>query len=344
MKKIFTNRKFKIVGIVLIIALLGIFKLTRPPKPVYTTTNVARGSLSQVVSASGKITSEKIAQLAFQTSGKLNWIGVKEQDSVKQWQAIASLDTKSVQENIKKELLAYMNQRWSFEQTQANYKSVKDNFTITDAEKRILQESQFNLDSSIADVEIADLAKQNATLFSPINGVVVQIVTPVAGVNVTAGINLFTIVDPNSVYFQAQVDELDIGKIFLGQKVKINLDAYPNEIFEGMVTKIGFAAIGTSGGGTAFPVSISLPVNDQLKFKIGLNGDSEMIFKEENNVLLVPNTAIFAQSNDQFVWKIINKKPVKQLVKTGLENDDSIEIISGLQENNLVVTDASKIK
>lgn len=301
MKKIFANRKVRIFGIIPVVILIGLFKLTRPVKPAYSTTKVIKGSLSQTVSASGKITSEKIAQLAFQSSGKLNWVGIKEQDTVKQWQAIASLDTKSVQENIKKEMLAYMNQRWSFEQTQDDYKTDKNNLVLTDAEKRILEESQFNLDSSVADVEIADLAKTNATLVSPINGLVVQIQTPVASVNVTAGVVLFTIIDPSSVYFQAQVDELDIGKISLNQKVKINLDAYPDETFEGTVTKIAFAAIATSGGGTAFPVNISLPVNDQLKFKIGLNGDAEMIVKEEKDVLLIPNTAVFTTvSNRKF--------------------------------------------
>ena len=81
--------------------------------------------------------------------------------------------------------------------------------------------------------------------------------------------------------FIANIDELDIARIKIGQQAEIILDAYLDDVFEGTVTKIGFASVTTSGGGTAFPVEISLGNNSDLHFRHGMNGDIEIFADEE---------------------------------------------------------------
>ncbi len=208
--------------------------------------------------------------------------------------------------------------------------------------RRILEKAQFDLNNVVIDVEIADLAIKLATISTPIAGIVTDIEPAVAGVNVTPTTAHFTIANPGLMKFVADIDEADIGRMEVGQKVIIILDAYPDEELEGEITSISFAAITTSGGGTAFPVGISLPEVYEEKFKVGMNGDAEIIIAEKSEVITVPVEAIKTKDGTPYV-QIIEGRAVKELeVEMGLESDTEIEIISGLSEGQLVVTGKKK--
>lgn len=342
---IIKSKKFLAITVITIVLLMTIFRISGGNKQKFVLVSVKKDSLVQLVSASGKLKSENQIDLKFQSSGLLSWVGVKEGDTVKKSQTIASLDKRQLQNDIKKKLLAYMNQRWSFEQTQDDYETKKNNFSLTDAEKRILEEAQFNLDSSVIDVETYDLAKQLATITSPIDGIITHLEYPVPGENVALTSTIATVVSPDKMIFEVNIDEGDIAKIFMGQKAKISLDAYPDEVFNSEVTKISFAATITSGGGTAFPVEISIPPNENFKFKIGMNGDAEMVAKEAIDVLVIPSMAIFQNDSQFFVWKVVNNTLTKQEIKVGLDNGEITEVKSGLNENDKILEEAvNKIK
>lgn len=233
----------------------------------------------KIISASGKVEAKNVANLTFQISGLLAWVGVKEGDSVQKWQGIATLDKKELEKRLRRYLNLYMTNRWDFEQLQDDYKDEKERHLITDAIQRILDKAQFSLNNAVIDVEIADLALRLATISTPIEGIVTRVDPSNAGVNVTPATAAFTIVDPSSVYFVANVDETDIGKIKAGQKAKITLDSYSDEKFEGKVEKVAFVATSTAGGGTAFRVEISLPKNENFLFRVGMNGDAEIMLE-----------------------------------------------------------------
>ncbi|MCJ7793141.1 MAG: efflux RND transporter periplasmic adaptor subunit [Candidatus Marinimicrobia bacterium] len=346
-------KKYKIhfsIGIAVFIILLAILpprikKIVAGPMGEYETTTVKTTDLIQSVSASGEVASQEQVTLKFQTSGLLVWLGVKEGDQVQKWQGIASLDQRQLEMTLKKELNDYMNERWDFDQTREDYQITNDNlskYTLTNEIRRILEKAQFDLNNTIIDVEIADLAKKLATLSSPIEGIVTEIEPAVAGINVTPTSAYFTIANPGLMKFVADIDESDIGKIALGQKVILTLDAYPEEEFEGEITHIAFAAMTTSGGGTAFSVDITLPENLETKFKVGMNGDTEIITAEKSEVISVPTEALKIKDGVTYI-QIIEGRSLKEVeVKTGLESETQVEIISGLNEGQLVVTGKKK--
>jgi len=270
-----------ILAIILIFLGLRFFGPLKPEKPAPPEVSVVQPEIN-TVSASGKVEAKDVANLTFQTSGQLAWVGIKEGETVKKWQTIASLDKRELEKDLKKKLLAYMNERWDFEQSQDDYNvegRQLEKVILSDAEKRILEKAQFDLDSAVLDVEIKDLTNKLATLVSPIEGILAHIDTPIAGVNITPATANFTIIDPASVYFKTSVDEADISKVQVGQEAKVTLDSYPDEVFGGKVQRIDFVASPTAGGGTAFGVVISLPENTNFKFKVGMNGDAEISVK-----------------------------------------------------------------
>jgi len=298
---------------------------------------VKKGEMSAFVSASGKIKAERDVSLKFQTSGYLAWVGVKKGDFVKKWQAVASLDKKELEKEFKKEMNDYMNERWDFEQTQDDYKMTKERKLVTDSIKRILEKAQFDLENSVLDAEIADLAVKFATIYSPIDGIVVSLDSPYPGVNVTPTTATFRIVDPKSVYFEARIDETDIGKVGLGDQANIKLDAFPGETFSGTVSKIEFDSTTTSGGGTAYNAWISFD-EAQEKFKINMNGDAEVVQSLIPDALLVPLSSLSEREGKTYIWKVVERKAQKEEVLVGQTNDEFAQIISGVAEGDKVVT------
>lgn len=337
---------FFLIGIFLVIAIVvGVLILkSRRPEEIKTA-KVTKKDLIKTISASGKIRSENEVTLKFQTSGQLAWVGVKEGDEVKKWQTIASLDKRELEKKFQKYANDYLSERWDFEQTQEDYEETRERHLVTDAIQRILDKAQFDLNKAVLDYEIYDLVVKYATIYSPIDGIVTNIDAPVAGVNITPATATFTIADPNQVIFEANVDEVDIGEIKEDQKVILTLDAYSEEELESEVTQVSFTAITTRGGGTAFLAKINLPENEELKFKLGMNGDVEIILDKKENTLVVPSSAVMKRKDKYYVFVVKNGVAKKQEVKIGLETDTETEILGGISEGDEVIIEKiSKVK
>ncbi|MFC1727118.1 efflux RND transporter periplasmic adaptor subunit [Patescibacteria group bacterium] len=337
-----------LLGIMLAIVLISIFGV-RPrvtaylegPAEKYETSKVKKEDLEAVISASGDVQAENQVTLKFQTSGKLAWVGVREGDKVEKWQTIASLDKIELKKTLKKEMNDYLEERWDFAEDREDYNVSSDDldkYTLSNDIRRLLEKAQFDLNNTVLDVEIADLAVKYATLFTPIQGIVTNVEAPVAGVNITPATAEFTVADPTKMKFVANVDEADIGNLQIGQRVVIVLDSYLDKEFVGSVNNIAFSAITTRGGGTAFPIEIFLPPNEAERFRVGMNGDAEIILEARTNALTVPTEAVRIKNGGRYV-QIIENKEIKEItVKTGLESDTRVEIISGLAEGQVVIT------
>lgn len=306
------------------------------------TTVVKRTTFTKSVTSSGKTKAAKSAELKFQTSGKLTWVGVKEGDRVEAYQAIAKLDAREVQKDLENELRDYSKQRNDFEEMwRVTYKGTKDPQTaLTDTVKRILEKNQWDLEKAVLDVEIEDLSVEYATLTTPIAGIVTRVDTPVAGVNITPATAVFEVIDPDSLVFEATVDEVDIAHIAVGSKATVALDAYPNMPFDGAVTKIAFSAKTSSGGATVFPVEISMASASAVR--IGMNGDVTITADTQENALVVPSEAVREDEKGTYVYRKEGKTYEKTPVVTGARGDEEVVIRSGLIEGDTVAVKGIK--
>ena len=328
-------KKYWYIVILLLIAAGGIgWKLK--PKPVeYREYTVEKGPLQVMLSASGTVRAENKADLAFQTGGRLSWVGVKKGDRVRKWQGIASLDQRTVQKNLEKELNDYLKTRWDFQGNRETYNVSTDNldkYTLTPAVRRLLEKSQFDLNNSVLDVELQAVVKEFSSIVSPFSGLVTSVSVPNPGVNIPAGSAIATIIDPDSMYFEAQIDEVDISKIKIGASVELTLDAYPEEVIDAKIVSIDFSPISLSGGGTGYAVKISLPSQTHdLKFKLGLNGNADIIMAQLDEALILPPAAV-SQKDGQWKVKIKHgKEIIERNVEVGWETEEKIEIKSGLE-------------
>lgn len=330
-----------IVLVVLAVIGFGIFLKARSANAKITTAvtlaKVKRISFSSIVSSSGKTKAEKSVDLKFLTSGRLVWVGVTEGQTVLPGTVIALLDSREVQKNLEKTLRDYSAERSDFDLAQSiTYNGHTPKDALSDSMRRILEKNQWDLEKSVLDVELKHLSVEYARLVTPIGGVVTHIDTPVAGVNITPATAVFQVIDPTSMVFEAKIDEVDVGKLRTGQTALMQLDAFPEATFSGKIASVAYAAETSAGGATVFPVAIAFDKTELLR--VGFNGDVTIETEQIPDQLVVPSSAIREEAKTKFVYRKSGETYTKNMVKTGPSNETDTVIISGLAENDEVVT------
>ena len=300
----------------------------------YETTKVQRQDISTTVSASGAIEAENQVNLHFQSLGKVSWVGVNKGDKVNKWQALAKLDTTQLNASLQ---IARSNLRAAEATLGRVHDDVKDNDddeSFTQKETRTAAEVA--KDNAYEAVVSAQKALANSTLTAPFSGVVISISD-----NITSGANILltdfvTVADVDELKFVAQVDEVDYGKIEIGQKVEISLDAFSDEVFEGTVSHIGKVGIKTVGGGVTIPIDVQFNANGN-NMAVGLNGDVEFIVEQKESVLVVPKEYIKTINGDSIIYVLKDGRPEKIKVETGLSTLVQVEILEGLEKGDEIV-------
>lgn len=346
--KFFQKHRTKIIwGVLTILALF--FTYSRVQAKKYDKPDVLNTSKDTIIKPefkniknelvlSGSIDAQNIADVRFQTSGRLAWVGVKEGDRVKKWQSLASLDKQELRKQLEISFNNYRSELSRFDDTQDKYKKDKEALTLTDEMKRILVRSQNTLDNSVINYELNDLAIKYATIWSPINGIVTKIEQPNPGVNITPANSTITIIDPNSIYFKSEIDQADIPKVKIGQKATIRIDTYPEENLDSQITRIAFLPV-SGQSSTVYKIDFQLPANNaDLKYRLGMDGNITLVLEEAENTLTVPVDSLYQENDQYFLWIKSNTGNLeKRSVKIGIENDEDVQILEGLSPDEQVV-------
>ncbi|MFA6320312.1 MAG: efflux RND transporter periplasmic adaptor subunit [Candidatus Omnitrophota bacterium] len=181
-----------------------------------------------------------------------------------------------------------------------------------------------------------------APLISPINGEVI-VSKDYPGQTITSSDVVLVLSD--HLIVQAQIDETDIGKVKIGQRAAIALDAYPKIKIQGTVNHIYYESE-TVNNVVIYHADI-LPENVPDVFRSGMSATVDIIDKEKENILLLPADAVQREAGGEAYVLIKNgtgKTPEKRIVETGISDDKNIEIISGLTENDKVLIITKKYK
>lgn len=299
---------------------------------------VVTKSLESTLSLSGTVDAEEKAILQFATSGKLAWVGVKEGDTVSKWQALASLDQRELQQNLRKKLYDFSSTRWDYDQFRDDNKSQEtnqSNLYLTDELTRLAQKEQFGLEKSIIDVELAQLSIDFSTLISPINGIVTSIDQPLAGVNITPATARFEVVNPETLYLRVIVDQQDIVQLKKDMPAKIVFDSFADKTYSGQIFYLSFTP--AEGEDSSYLVKFSLPENVKSELRLGMAAEINLITGRSSSATVVPFMAITQDGSRSYVMvEKANGKLQKKQVFTGLENDEYVEIKRGLVPGEVV--------
>jgi len=298
-----------------------------------------RMTIVDLIELSGEVVAYRQVNLHFAVGGLLTYLPIKEGDTVKKWQTIASLDQRQLKKDLQKYLNLYSNQRNDFDQIKEDDQNDLA-LDTNDEIKRLLANNQYTLDNTVIDVESKDLAVKLSRLYAPFEGIITRMDVKSPNVNVLVT-DIFQIVDPNSLYFEANLDEEDINKVSVNQKAIVLLDAYPDESYETSVKSIAFASKETTTG-TAYEVRFDFPEEIIRQLRLSLNGTVEIILDEKENVLTLPFEAVDERDEGDFIMVMENDKPIEREVKIGIQTDTEIEILSGLSESDQVIISKAK--
>ncbi|MBI4301214.1 MAG: efflux RND transporter periplasmic adaptor subunit [Chloroflexi bacterium] len=195
--------------------------------------------------------------------------------------------------------------------------------------KRIqLLSAQASLDQAIERL-------QQATLKAPFSGLVASVGAN-AGDRVGASTVVVQLVDPTAVEVQAAIDEIDLAKVKTGQRVSLILDALQNRSLEGTVTTITPVAVRQSGV-VSYGITIKVNLPGDVRLSDGLTALADIIIEERQNVLMVPMRAVASSGTSRVVTVVEGEKTQSRVVATGLSNNQSVEITSGLTEGETVL-------
>ncbi len=137
---------------------------------------------------------------------------------------------------------------------------------------------------------------------------------------------------------QADISELEIGKVVNGNKVLIQLDAFPNLEFKGKIISIEPKEI-TKEGDTYYRANISIEQNG-TKIRPGMSTDLTILISFKENVLKIPELAISQKGDKKFVTVLEGNQQKKVEIKTGISDGKTVEVIKGLREKQTIVVSA----
>lgn len=173
---------------------------------------------------------------------------------------------------------------------------------------------------------------EKAPVESPLTGVVGRIFVD-KGQNVNPQTQVGLVVNMDKVKIILDIPEAHLPKISLGQKAGVSLDAYPDEVFKGVVSKISpVLDVDTR----AAPVEISVD-NPKHILNSGMFARASLILTERKGVPVILKEGIIGRTPELYVFVIQDKKATLRKITLGIRSGQHYEVTSGLKEGDLVV-------
>ena len=331
-------------------------------KVTYTTETAQKQDITTSITATGTIEPVTKVEVGTQVSGIIDKIYVDYNSVVHKGDVIAELDKTNLKSELTSAESNLANAKSNLNYQTSNYNRYRQLYekglvSANDFESARLTYEQARQQCVVQEQNVQK-AKTNlgyATITAPIDGVVlskeVEEGQTVASAMTTP--TLFIIAqDLTNMRVIADIDEADIGGVREGQRVTFTVDAYPDDVFNGLVTQVRQEAT-TESNVVTYEVVISAP-NDDLKLKPGLTANVTIYTSEQKGVLAVPTKALrftpaeamLAEDESiedcnapQKVWRQEGNVFKAIAVTTGTTNGALTEITSGLKEGDMVITE-----
>jgi len=354
-------KKLFITGLILVAAFAGMTfsgingRATdgEKPGPGYREVVVARGTFQEIVTADGSVKPINRIEIKSKASGRIEELPVEEGDLVKKGDLLARLDQED-------EASAVAQADADLDVAKAELKQAERMFNRRNKlyrKKIISEEERDEIELRLAVAKgklirastILDRSKErlsDSIVRAPIDGIVLQKYVEegqiiASGVsNSSEGTSIVDIAAMQSVYIESGINEIDIGKIKIGQAAAIIAEAYPKLSFQGKIVRIAPEAK-IEQNVTLFDVVVEVK-NTAGKLKSGMNAQMEITLFKKDDVLLIPLVALQkgstprGKANEQTVLLKRGDNFVMQEVQVGPSNYKEAEILSGVSEGDIL--------
>jgi HlyD family secretion protein len=403
-----------IVVLLVVLKLTGVIGGNKTEK--VTTEKASDKTVVETVTASGKIQPETEVKLSSEVSGEVVELKVKEGDIVKAGQLLCKVRPDVLQSGYERTVASFNAQKASVAAAQQQLAQNQANFVNAEAtykrnvelfNKKVISASEFDaakaafltakanlasakenvtgakftLEQTGANVKEAGANLAKTTIYAPVDGVVsklsIELGDRILGTSQMAGTEIMRISNLSSMEVNVDVNENDITRVKVGDKASIEVDAFSDKKFRGVVTEI---ASSSTAVGTTTSTSVDQVTNFSVKIRITeeMEGKQQSIFRpgmsatvdiesESLTGLAIPIQAVFTdnaksggsnnnQGNQEntdkqkskltdkkvkqyvYTYDAKSKKVKKTEVTTGIQNDQFIIVKSGVKAGDEVVT------
>jgi len=363
---------------------------------------VQKRTIYELITANGKIQPESEVKIGADVSGEIVELFIKEGETIKKGQVllkikpdmyisqrdmnVAAVNTSKA--NYENTLARLQQSEAQFNKSNLSYernKKLWEQFTISksdwdasvaefesakadvEAAKQNVKSAGFNVKSAEASLKVADDKLLKASVYSPIDGIVTKLEIEkgerVVGTDLMTGTEMLRVADLGKMEVKVDVNENDIVRVNLGDTAIIEVDAYLDQKFKGIVTEIANSATNSSQTSadqvTSFEVKIKLLESSYKQlitssklypFRPGMTANVDIQTKKKVNVLSVPIEAVTTRTDSALGKKPKDKSLEKELKKTNIESSKQNEIVfikekslararkvkTGIQDNNYI--------
>jgi HlyD family secretion protein len=210
--------------------------------------------------------------------------------------------------------------------------------------------SRFELNNAEARLKQTGHDMANATVLAPVSGIIMK--PPASGQakeskNIERGASfqqgelLLAIGDLSGYSVNCKVDEVDVTKVKLGQKVRVSGDAFPGEQLKGVIQSISPHAEEGDAGKSAPSFGIKVVIDTvspelRKRIMVGMTANLEIIIYEKQDALMVPLSAVKEENGKRFLIRKKGEASEKVEVTTGYTTQDTVEITSGIKAGDLI--------
>lgn len=188
-------------------------------------------------------------------------------------------------------------------------------------------------------IDILNKNKGNALIQSPIDGIILETFVK-EGTYLQPGMQVAEIGNDKDLYLESDILVSEIGDVKEGGKVVVYSDDLDLSNITGTVTKIYPKAISKISdlGIEQKRVKIEIDLDNSSDIlKVGYDVNVKIIIQEKNDVVIVPDSAIFDYEDGYYVYVLAGNKASLRKVEIGIEGEDTVEIVSGLKEGEKVI-------
>ncbi|MBC8189603.1 MAG: efflux RND transporter periplasmic adaptor subunit [Puniceicoccaceae bacterium] len=336
---------FLILGLVAggIYGVLGVLRDSAAQKGGELPTDTAeRRDLKSIVPATGEVLPLLSSVVKSEISGRITEIKIEEGDSVTRGQMLLELDRTSLETRLREAQRNLEAERLRLDKSERNYVRLQELYAKQFVGEKEYLDAQTDLNLAKLNLEIAQARLEDAaedlsktTINAPHDGVVTRLDVLEGAVisgatSVSNGTDLLTIAQLDELYMEANINEVDVEKLYVGQSAFLRFDAIPDFEVEGTISVIAPSAR-KDGNVRVFPIEVVFEVVDN-RVRPGISATVEVPIESAENVVSILLSAVFNNKEQSSIYVRKDAGWERREVTVGINNLQHVEIRSGLEE------------
>lgn len=293
-------------------------------------------SIKQFVSTTGTVRATSEALLVSEMTGNYNLQNnpatgrpFKLGDRINKGQTIVRFENEEFENNLAMDAI-----KLNLEISEQEYEKQKSLYEKGGVTLRELRNSEVSKTNAQYNFENARIQMEKMSVKAPFAGVIVELPHYTNGTRLTSGSPLVTLMGYNNMFLSINLPEKNMPELKLGQDVLVTNYTLPDDTIIGKVTEIS-PAISTETRTFSGKIEIS---NPDLKFRPGMFVKADIITDQKDSTIIIPKDIIMSGGRGKYVFVVgRNSAANNRWIKTGIENQNFVEVTEGLQRNERLI-------